>query len=179
METNLYTSLSTPRRWLHANTALVIGAKRLQQACKPFKKSSTNLLFLFLVEHKFRIFLLGLFILLHFQETEIPLQQITVPIFILGLFFCFLLLLHHFFICLFHIPAGAYVIRKIRASISEGEHLDSPIITPCSAALGKKIFTPADKMNGNQIATEVKKIIIKKIKINKQITHKAKTRVLT
>lgn len=51
-------------------------------------------------------------------------------------------------ITMFHIPAGAYVIRKIRASISEGEHLDSPIITPCSAALGKTIITPADKMNG-------------------------------
>lgn len=64
----------------------------------------------------------------------------------------------HFLITLLHIPAGAYVIRKIRASISEGEHLDSPIITPCSAALGKKIIMPAGKINwenGNQIDAEI------------------------
>lgn len=66
----------------------------------------------------------------------------------------------HFLICLFHIPAGAYVIRKIRASISDGEHLDSPIITPCSAVHGKKTFRPADKMNLKQKATEVNNKII-------------------
>lgn len=61
----------------------------------------------------------------------------------------------YFLITLFHIPAGAYVVRKIRASISEGEELDSPIMTPCSAALGKEIITPADKMNGRMETTHV------------------------
>ncbi|KAG8000521.1 Renin receptor [Nibea albiflora] len=34
---------------------------------------------------------------------------------------------------LFHIPASIYVVRKIRASIAEGEQLEKPIVTPCSA----------------------------------------------
>ncbi|TKS66873.1 Sentrin-specific protease 7 [Collichthys lucidus] len=34
---------------------------------------------------------------------------------------------------LFHIPASIYVVRKIRASISEGEQPEKPIVTPCSA----------------------------------------------
>lgn len=40
----------------------------------------------------------------------------------------------------FHILASIYVVRKIRASIAEGEQLEKPIITPCSA-IGKTLAT--------------------------------------
>lgn len=53
-------------------------------------------------------------------------------------FSCFFSLYHLTF--LFHIPATIYVVRKIRASIAEGEQLEKPIITPCSA-IGKIMKT--------------------------------------
>ncbi|CAG5865801.1 unnamed protein product, partial [Menidia menidia] len=34
---------------------------------------------------------------------------------------------------LFYITAGAYVVRKIQASLSEGEKVEQPFLTPCSA----------------------------------------------
>lgn len=36
------------------------------------------------------------------------------------------------------ILASIYVVRKIRASIAEGEQLEKPVITPCSAT-GKTV----------------------------------------
>ena len=45
---------------------------------------------------------------------------------------------------LFHITAGAYVVRKIQASISEGEKLEKPILTPCSAK-GKTLITNSNR----------------------------------
>lgn len=42
------------------------------------------------------------------------------------------------FVVLFHIAASIYVVRRIRASIAEGEQQEKPILTPCSA-IGKII----------------------------------------
>lgn len=39
-------------------------------------------------------------------------------------------------VLLFHIAASIYVVRRIRASIAEGEQQEKPILTPCSA-IGK------------------------------------------
>lgn len=63
-------------------------------------------------------------------------------IFCVCLFFSFLSVC--LLVCLFHIPASIYVVRKIRASIAEGEQLEKPIITPCSAT-GK--LTSTDPVN--------------------------------
>lgn len=49
-------------------------------------------------------------------------------------------LFYFLFVSLFHIPASIYVVRKIRASIAEGEQLERPIVTPCSA-IGKIMST--------------------------------------
>lgn len=43
-----------------------------------------------------------------------------------------------FVVLLFHIAASIYVVRRIRASIAEGEQQEKPILTPCNA-IGKII----------------------------------------
>lgn len=63
----------------------------------------------------------------------------------LFLFVCF------FVASLFHILASIYVVRKIRASIAEGEQLEKPIVTPCSA-IGK--LMPTNTMTSSSVTTK-------------------------